>query len=162
MGYGYQNNKENLGYNGCGCNNNDEINNFKRLVKAFLAAHKDFEDKLDESSKFANKALCLLKESATAYNCSLKYTEKISEWIEKYGCRYDYDFDGCEDIACDLEKLLCEINKEMKESLKTLYKAVEEINDVKELDNEFDKKFEKYGECIEDKNDDGCGCKGRR
>lgn len=159
MGYRYGNDR---GNDGCGCNNNQAIDNFKKLVKAFLAAHKDFEENLDEASHFANKALCSLKDSAEAYTCSLKYAEKIAEWIEKYGCKYDYNFDGCEDIAAELEKLLCLINKEMREALGTLYEAVKDINGVKELDNKFDKTVEAYVECIEDNNDDGCGCVGRK
>lgn len=162
MGYGYCNDRRNVGYGGCGCNNNQEITNFKKLVKAFLAAHKDFEENLDEASNFANKALCSLKDSAQAYTCSLKYAEKIAEWIEKYGCKYDYNFDGCEDLAGELEKLLCLINKEMGEALETLYEAVKDINGIKKLDNKLDKAVEDYIECIENNNDDGCGCRGRR
>ena len=162
MGYGSCNVRGNGGQGGCGCNNNNPIDNLNKLVKAFLAAHKDFEGSLDEASNFANKALYSLKDSAEAYNCSLKYAEKIAEWIERYGCKYDYDFAGCEDLAKELETLSCLINKEMKEALAALCEVVKDINGIKQLDDKFDKGIEEYSECVEDNNDDGCGCKGRR
>lgn len=162
MGYGYCNERGNSGHDGCGCNNNQALANFKKLVKAFLAAHEDFEENLDEASNFANKALDSLKDSAEAYTCSLKYAEKIAEWIERYGCRYDYNFEGCEDLAAELEKLLCLINKEIKEALATLCEAVKDINEVQKLDNKFDKAVEAYIECVEDNNDDDCGCRNTR
>lgn len=158
MGYRYCNGQENGRQNRGGCNNNQSLNNFRKLVKAFLAAHKDFENKLGEASNLANEALDALKESAAAYACSLKYAEKIANWIEKYGSDYDYNFEGCEDLAKELENLLCEMNKEMKDALRTLCEAVKDIKDVKELDNEFDNNVEAYVECIKDNSDDGCGC----
>lgn len=162
MGYEYYNDRRSTGHKGCGCNNNQPIDYFKKLLKAFLAAHKDFEENLDEASNFANKALSSLKDSAEAFNCSLKYAEKISEWIEKYGDEYNYNLDDCEELEEELKKLLCIINKEMRETLRELCEVVKDINEIKVLDDEFDEAFEDYVECIENKNDDGCGCKGRR
>lgn len=165
MGYGYCNDRGNGGHgghDGCGCNNNNPIDDLKKLAKAFLAAHKDFEENLDEASNFANKALCSLKDSAEAFNCSLKYAEKIAKWIERYGCKYDYDFEGCEDLEKELEMLLCLINKDLKETIEELCEVVKDINGIKKLDDKFDKDVEAYIECVEDNNDDGCGCKGKR
>ena len=140
-----------------------DVKDLMDLLCAFNLQKDELEDSVFEALEAAKEALCELKEAKEAQCKLVNINEKIECWLDKCGCRIGYDECECDEYADKLEGVLCKIGKELDEALEEICEAIEEIDDVKELNEKLDCIFNEYVDCIEDDDCDDdcssdCGC----
>lgn len=140
-----------------------DVKDLMDLLCAFNSQKDALEYAVFEALEAAKEALCELKEAKEA-QCKLEgINEKIECWLNKCGSRIGYNECECDKFEDKLESILCKIGKELDEAATEVCEAIEEINDVKELNEKLDCIFNEYVDCIEEDDCDydsssDCGC----
>ena len=123
-----------------------ELKEIHDLVKDFLENNENVVDDLDCVLCSFKEVLCSLKEAVEDQEDTIKAYNKIQKWIRKNADCYDCNANSCEfkELSEKIEKILCEIQKNLLDAVKGIHYAYNQIKDAQCLEEKLDKVFEKY------------------